>query len=498
MSAMTTPFGAMTQDTQKLLDVIKQQLSVEKAYTTSLGLNWYDLEPYAKLLYPVITPLRNEIPRVPANGGTATNWKAITAINTTNVDGGVSEGNRNAVMSVTEVDYTAPYRGLGMEDYETWEQEYSSQNFDNIRALMGQNLLYATMLKEEFAIIGGNGSDGIPLGTPANPVLTPSASGGSLATQTLSVIVVALTLDGYQRATVSATGVIQTYTRNNADGSSDTMNGGSSQKSANVTASITGPNGSCVATVTAIAGAVAYAWYWNAAGSEKLGAITTVNTVTITAAAAGGNQAATAITADCSKNSLVFSGIISQTLKSGSNGYFKSLDGSGLTPDNAGGIVELETALQYFWNTWRTSPTRMLVNSQELLNISKKVVVGSGTAPLFRFIIEQPAGSVGALTFTAGSVVGSYLNKYTMNGGSRVDVMLHPNVPPGTIIFYSNVPPYPIARVKNVIQMKVRKEYYQIDWALRSRKYEAGVYCDELLQIYFTGVFGVLSNIANA
>jgi hypothetical protein len=50
-------------------------------------------------MIPVITPLRNLIPRVKGNGGTATNWKAITGINTTNVGLGVSEGNRGGAIT---------------------------------------------------------------------------------------------------------------------------------------------------------------------------------------------------------------------------------------------------------------------------------------------------------------------------------------------------------------------------------------------------------------
>lgn len=45
--------------------------------TTSTGLVAYDLEAPAKNLYPVLTPLRNRIPRVTksSGAGTAANWK---------------------------------------------------------------------------------------------------------------------------------------------------------------------------------------------------------------------------------------------------------------------------------------------------------------------------------------------------------------------------------------------------------------------------------------
>jgi hypothetical protein len=483
---------ALTKQTLELVEKIKSQQTAEKSYTTALGLNWYDLEPAAKLLYPVITPLRNMIARVPANGGTATNWKALTALDTTNEAAGVSEGNRGSVITTSEQDFVAPYRGLGKEDYETWEAEYGSKNFDDLRALMTNGLLNATMISEEKTIIGGNGSDGIALGTPATPALSKVGGAGTLGAITVSVKVVALTLDGWNRATIAA-GVKTQFVRTNADATTDTINGGSSNKSAAATLALSAGD-VVTATVTAIKGAYGYAWYWGTAGNELIGAITTVNKVTFSAAAAG-TQNVSAVTADNSKDSLVFSGFATQALSS--TGYWASQDGAILNGDGAGGITEIETALKAFWDNNKVSPDIMLVNSQELLNISKKVVAG-GAAPLFRFTVDgAQSGQVNSLTLTAGSVVGYYLNKYAMNSAKIVRVMLHPNIPPGIILFYSQQPPYETSRLRNTIQMKVRKEYYQIEWALRSRKYEAGVYVDELLQVYAPFMFGAIGNILN-
>jgi hypothetical protein len=174
-----------------------------------------------------------------------------------------------------------------------------------------------------------------------------------------------------------------------------------------------------------------------------------------------------------------------------------SLDNATLTADGAGGVAEIETMFKSFWDNYRVSPDILLCNSQELLNISKKVIAGGGT-PLFRFVMDAANGAgQGNLTVTAGNVVGSYLNKYAMNGGVLVKVMLHPNVPPGFIGAYTAKPPYANSRVPDVVRMKVRKEYYQIEWPYKSRKYEAGVYCDELCQVYAPFCLGGISNIKN-
>src|SRR5512139_2390353 len=107
--------------TQQTLEMVKQAApqdwnKLEKIFNTALGLVWYDLEPTAKLLYPVITPLRNMIPRVPGSGGTATNWKVITAINANSLSPGVSEGNRTAKIVTSTANKNATYKALGFED----------------------------------------------------------------------------------------------------------------------------------------------------------------------------------------------------------------------------------------------------------------------------------------------------------------------------------------------------------------------------------------------
>ena len=101
------------QTTQDVLDAIRKSqslaidprvaaLGLEKSTfrqptSATSGLNFYDLEPGAKFLAPVLTPLRNVTPRVSGKGGIQANWRAITGINTTGLRLGVSGGNRAGV-----------------------------------------------------------------------------------------------------------------------------------------------------------------------------------------------------------------------------------------------------------------------------------------------------------------------------------------------------------------------------------------------------------------
>ncbi|MGA8170012.1 MAG: hypothetical protein WB816_04140 [Methylocystis sp.] len=458
------------------------------------GLAFYDLEPGAKFLAPVLTPLRNETPRVTGRGGIQANWRAITGINTTGLRLGVSGGNRAGVQSVTTADYFASYKGIGLETSVDFEAEYAGMGFDDVRAQAGLRGLQATMIGEEALILGGNSS--LALGVTPTPTLTASAGGGSLPSGTLSVICVALSLDGYINGGV-ANGVQAQITRVNADNSSDTFGGGAAQKSANATVAVSGPSGQVAANVATVRGALGYAWFWGAAGSEVLGAITSTNAVTITAAAAGTQTAASLPAADWSTNNLVFDGLLTIALKPGSGAYVANQAsgtagvGAPLTSDGAGGVVEIDLALKTMWDTLRLSPDTIWVNSQEALNISRKILAGASNSAQ-RFVFNSAQDAV-----NGGVIVRSYLNRFSMSGGTTLDIRVHPNMPAGTVLMTARGIPYPLSGVGNVYQIRTRRDYYQIEWPLRTRRYEYGVYADEVLQHYFPPSMAVISNIAN-
>jgi hypothetical protein len=469
----------------------------ENASATS-GLTFYDLETGAKFIYPVLTPLRNMIPRVSGVGGIQANWRAITAINTSGLRFGVSTANRGGALAVATTDYTASYKGIGVETSVDFEAQYAGQGFDDIRSAAAKTGLEALMLGEEAMILGGCGS--LALGTTPTPTLSDVGTGGSLAANTaVSVVCVALTLDGIMNASVAG-GIQGQITRANTDGTSDTFGGGAAKPSTNATIT-TANDGNAThllrASVTPVAGALGYAWFWGAAGSEALGAITTINSLAIAAAATGTQTAASLGTADNSANALAFDGLIVQAVKAGSGAYIATQasgtagTGTPLTSDSAGGIVEIDAALKSMWDNHRLSPDTIWVNSQEALNISRKIVAGSATAAQ-RFVFESRQDAVGG-----GIMVRSYLNRFSMQGGSVLDIRVHPNMPAGTLLMTTRSLPYPLAGVANVVQIRTRQDYYQIEWPLRSRRYEYGIYADEVLQNYFPPSLALITNIGN-
>jgi len=478
------------------------QDGLNKAYQQSssatAGLTYYDLQPGALSLYPVTTPLRNRIPRVGTGRGIQANWKAITGININSLGVGVSEGNRGGVIATSTQDYMAAFRGLGLEDYVTFEADYAASGFDDVKALAVNGLLRALMIGEEKVILGGNTS--CPLGATPIPSLADVSTGGALSANTaISVRVTALTLEGYLGSSVAG-GVRGQVSRSNADGSSDSYGGGTAKLSSAALITTANDGSSAhklTATVGAVSGAVGYAWFWGASGAEVLGAITTINSLVISANAAGTQTAASLGANDNSTNGLVFDGLMTQIMKPGSNGYVFTMptgtagQGTPLTADGVGGIVEIDNALQHFWDAYRLSPTTIWVSSQEQMNITRKVLQGGANSAL-RFSVNSDQGNL-----AGGQLVTSYLNKFSMDGAKAIAVLPHPNLPAGTILFDTEALPYPLSGVASLLQLKTRRDYYQIEWPVKARRYEYGVYFDGVLQNYFPPAFGMITNIAN-
>jgi len=227
--------------TKETLELTKQALGggLKKGVNIASGLTSYDLQGPAKNLYPVITPLRNSIARVRRpNPGDAARWRQVSALSGSGFDamGWVPEGQRSAAMSYTTAQKSATYVTLGEEDYLTFEAEAAAQGFEDENAMVSLRLLQKLMRKEEIGILAGNAS--LALGTPTAPTLSASGSGATLPALTYSVIVVALTLEGWKNSSFSG-GVATTKSIAGADSKTFTLNGGSSNKSSNTTQAVT-------------------------------------------------------------------------------------------------------------------------------------------------------------------------------------------------------------------------------------------------------------------
>jgi hypothetical protein len=505
----------MNPITQDSLELLKGALAkpmsedeISKSISTSTGLIAYDLQAPAKNLYPFVTPIRNVMPRVGGGTGTATNWRQVNSIIGSGFDamGWVPEGQRSGQMSYNTSNKSATYVTIGEEDAATFEAISAGRQFEDIQARMTFRLLQKMMLKEEMAMLAGNAD--MLLGTPTTPTVGVIANTSStLTSATYYVQVVGLTLEGFQNSSVLA-GIATTKSITGADGKNYTLSGGSSNISALSSGQATSSGTNMLSvTVPTMQGAVAYGWYvgtTNAAGSGTLQAITSINSVTFAAPLSTGNQSASAILADNSANpNTAYDGLLTTALKSGSNAYVNYLvtgtagTGTPLTSSGRGSVVEIDTMMQSMWDKFELSITVLYVNSQELKNITSKVL-STASSPLLRYD-SAADGSSGEYQVTASGVVQFYYNPFAIDGGLRIPIKIHPRVPPGTIIGWAeNLPiQYQSNEVPNVAEIKTRQDYYQIDWPIVTRQRQVGVYAEEVLAVYAPFAMGVISNIAN-
>jgi hypothetical protein len=501
---------------------------LSKADTVSQATNllWYDLRPIVQMLYPYreLIPRISRLPRVAADGGNAYHWKRIVGVNVNGASSGVSEGNRGARIAISEQDLTAQFKTLGYESSVTFEARLGARNLSpEALGISVQSALRSLMIDEEKILI--NGDAALPLGTTPTPSLAHGAITGLTGTfsgGTVYVVCVALTGMGQLGYTpynsVTNTGGVQgQVTKINADGSTDVFGGGSAQPSAeaNTTTSSTEV---VTATVTPVNGAFAYAWYvGSATGAEYFAGITPSNQAIFTKYPANtnqpiGNLKVGAVYADNSVDQLVPDGILTQVFGSimgpspgqvmatnpllpsgvsfssgGSIVYTMPTANTGLTIDGSN-FAEIDAVLRAAYDQYKIGFDRILISATDVLDTFGAMLGQASSSNGFRIWFDADA-ETGRIV--AGRRVTSYLNKFFNN---TLDVEVHPYIPPGCILFWSDRSPYELSGVANLLEARVRQDYYQIQWPWRSRRYEYGVYADEVFSCYFTPAFAAIIN----
>lgn len=418
------PMSPLSDATLKALDDLglSEFANMAKSITTGTGLVAYDLQAPAKNLYPFYAPIRNYLPRVGGGVGTATNWRQVNAIIGSGFDNiaWVPEGQRSGRMQYNTSNRSASYVTIGEEDAITYEAINAARTFEDLQATMVFRLLQKMMLKEEMALLGGDAT--MNLATPTTPTLGQSGSstGVTLPSTNYYVQVAALTIEGWNNAVRTAPMSAPTQlTVTGADSQSYVVNGGTGPISAVAGPQASGGQGLTM-TVPAVQGAVAYAWYIGTAagaGTGRLQAITTINSYTQTGPLNAAAQLASALSADFSTNpNYGFDGLLTTALKPGSGAIINSLatgtagTGTFLTASGRGSVVEIDTMFRTMWDTYQLSPTIMFVNSQELTNITTKVLQGPGGSPgpLLRY--DTPADGGDYRNFVAGGIISMYSN----------------------------------------------------------------------------------------
>lgn len=493
LRASTEALGTFNKAFEKPID--KAELA-KAGITTASNIINYDLTGPAKSLVPATTILRNSLPRRVMNkGGTITNYKVITALNTSRLRGGVPEGRRNQALEMAATDKSAAYKTIGFEDTVTEEAVDAAVGFEDVRATTVQRGLWSLFLEEEKIMLFGNCT--VELGTPTAPTTATATSGGTIAAATYNVAVVALTGDG-DLASDTLSGVATTTTVTPVSGQAFTRKMGSSNKSATTAQITTGTTSTISASTPVVTGAVAYAWYVGTAGNEKLEAITYINSVKLTALA-GTGQALSAITADNSKDTYEYDGLLYQAwatagLAVGVGSYIYNMPtgtpgvGTGLTATASGSIQEFDTAFFHFYTYQRAAPTAIYVSAQEAINIAKKVLAAGNVK------LDYVSGQDGV----AGTGITQIFNPLAKGTSAYVPLIVHPDMPPGTILFATDNVPYPLPNTPgDLIEIRLQKDYFATEWPQTTRQAEIGNYFRGVLIAYHPATLGIITNVAN-
>ena len=150
----------------------------------------FDLIPFVRTIYPVYTPLRNKIPRVPGQGeyhrgkilasitgSLPGNLGSLQDDSTSEFFGGSFSSWPNplpASGSQTAYDLIIPYKFFALTEGTSWLAQFQGQGFDDIYGLASLVLLQEFMLLEEHDILASSSQ---ALTQPAAPTCTARAAG---------------------------------------------------------------------------------------------------------------------------------------------------------------------------------------------------------------------------------------------------------------------------------------------------------------------------------
>jgi hypothetical protein len=476
MSMMETTMDSL----EKTVAGVKESQTLEKAINTGVGLVGYNLEAPAKQLVPFASPLRNIIPRKVSKTGTSVHWKAITDVSAAGKATAI-EGARGNGMKYTVEDKLAAFKVIGLQDSVTLEAEAAGRNFQDVKATAVTNLLMRVMTEEEKLILGGQ-KDALPaIGTPTASAVTDATS--TITAGTYSVKVAALTLVAANRVTTNIQMAnIKGLEIPATDSSNQAISGAyDGVTAASTGASVTVASGENItASVTPVKGALAYAWFVGASGSETLQIVTTNSAVVLTALVTGGSSAPTA---DGSADPLAFDGIIPQIIAGG--GLYYDLANQQLTPA-AGGIEVLDEINSRLFNQYKNGATRYLVSEQLAKDITSAIVKNQGAPTLF---IDNGEKN----NITGNYLVRRYVNKSF--GGENISIEVHPWLPNGTMVVMCDNVPYPNANISKVLEMECGYDYRQLEYAMTSPKYEFEVRAFEALKHYFPACQAIITNV---
>ena len=459
---------------KETLDLLRKATS---GILVSTGVQGVDLSGFTSLV-PVNVPARNNtsaFPRVIAGEGSQVAlWRTWLNQNSSQYSAAVGADYAGSMTQFLEQDVYAPYRPLAKAGRVTLDAVAVARNYVDALAQGELQTLNQLFIAQDMNIIN---SQAWSLGTPTAPTVTSATTGGSITNSQAVYVKVA------------------------ARSGANYFEGGSTIASpaGTVTTDSVATTNTVTATHVAIAGAVAYDWYFSttSGGTYYYGGTSTVASFTIksipgapaslptnlpllstllpgvgctpltTPPVAGNGHAPTA---DTSFSSNYYNGVLASTLGdygatgpvtpgSGTASGATFIDAGGAAPTLSGGGIDLlDQANDALWASVQLSPTAYMVNSLQADEISKQIL-SSGSATTFL----PPTDADARTNLAGGGYIGRYINRAA--GGVPVMIEVHPRVAPGTIIARTDRVPFPGSNIGTVYEVRCQYDTMRFDYA---------------------------------
>ena len=410
--------------------------SVLKKSITASSVPGIYLIRLAKLMLPVYAGLTNRIPTDSPKGMGAekATWRAQLGFGSLSEHSffRIAEASIGVNPPTSFLTFESPYNDISVNDSVTLKALRASAGYSDPLQIGVIKAMSALLRGQERVLLGGNNA-AIP--APAAP--TVGASGEPAATVFAAgsyvVGVSALTYEGW---------LAQSKGGSPAVGETVATFGAQF---------VLGAGSSLNLTWAAVPGAVAYNVYVSGSSGHYSGSTSKwnktvlINKATISALSTGsyaGPSADTTANTTYGIEGLIpwctGSYVYSNTIPSKQN--ITDNAGGSLTAGN-GGITQFDTILASLWTNWHTAPSLMVMSPN--LNatlVGKLQSLGSGT--FYRVEVGNERNTV-----NGGMMVTGYVNKFApfADGTPRmIDVIPHPYMPDGTVLFLSETIPYPM------------------------------------------------------
>jgi hypothetical protein len=446
---------AMSQFVNDLQTQLSAELGKNISLTSPLGsgLVPFDLVAPSRLIYPVYSPFRNMVPRVPGQG-TSHRAKVISAVSgslpgqlgkSANrisipelVQGGGSlsnwPNNLPGSGSQSGYDMNIPYKFFGLTEAVSWLAQFAGQGFEDAAGLASLILLQEAMLLEEQAMISATS---VAVATPATPGLTARAAGtGETAITSGTNLYVKVTALNFYGETAAST-----------------------EASVAITA-----NTSVVdVQITPVSGALAYGVYAaTATGAEKLVKVVGGTRFTVQGVIPTGTAAAPTVDSGTSSSN-DYEGFISAISgHSAGTVYPAGVEGSYVN-GNVGDVMSgpvLEAALEAMWdgsNGVFADPDELWYEGSDATRLADNLTGANNGNTGYRLFIDQSQNN----SVRGGVAVSEFVNPITRK---VISLKVHPYLPQGTAMLMSWKLPMQWSNVGNVWENVMVQDYLSISW----------------------------------